>query len=69
MENNNWQAKENLVTEKFSPEFIEQFKHDPMFYKVYNLLIRDADPYKIIEELVRIIKTSLSSDQLHQDRR
>ncbi len=42
------------VLERFSKEFWKRFKHNDLYIKCQELLIRDADPYSIIEKLIEI---------------
>jgi len=47
-------TKKQEVLGKFTSEFsTEAFVKDPMFRQVAELLIRDADPYFIIEMLIK----------------
>jgi hypothetical protein len=46
--------RKGRVLEKFTQEFFNRHKHNPIYKHVYESLIRDADPYDIIEKLIEI---------------
>lgn len=46
--------RKGRVLERFSQEFFMRFKHNALYRDVYEYLIRDADPYVIIEKLIEI---------------
>lgn len=46
--------RKGKVIERFSEAFCERFKYSGLYRECYELLIRDADPYNIIEKLIEI---------------
>lgn len=46
--------KKGKVLEKFQESFFQRHKYDDLYRHVLELLIRDADPYQIIEKLIEI---------------
>lgn len=46
--------RKGKVLEKFTPEFFEKYMHNGLYRNVYEALIRDADPYEVIEMLIDI---------------
>lgn len=46
--------RKGKVLEKFSQEFFEKYMYNDLYRHVYELLIRDADPYDVIERLIEI---------------
>ena len=46
--------RKGKVLEKFNEQFFEKFMHNGLYRQVYESLIRDADPYEIIEKLIEI---------------
>lgn len=53
-------AKRDEVLSKFSEEFLdEHYNTDPLFREVCSMLMRDADPYTVIEMLVKWRKNIL----------
>jgi hypothetical protein len=46
--------RKGKVLEKFTQEFFTIHRHNPLYRQVYEALIRDADPYGIIEQLIEI---------------
>lgn len=46
--------RKGRVLERFSQEFYTRHKHNDLYRHVYELLIRDKDPYEIIEKLIEI---------------
>jgi hypothetical protein len=46
--------RKGKVLEKFKAEFHERYKHHRLYTDVLELLIRDADPYVLIEKLIEI---------------
>lgn len=47
--------RKGKVLERFAEDFHDRYyRYNPLYNKVLELLIRDADPYQIIEELIRI---------------
>lgn len=46
--------RKGKVLERFTQEFFEKYMHNELYRHVYELLIRDADPYEIIERLIEI---------------
>lgn len=52
-EENKLAQKRVEVYQKFQREFMEKFYYrDPMFRNVFEMMIRDTDPYTIIEKLI-----------------
>jgi len=56
-----YRSKKEEVVSKFTKEFVEEnYNYDAGFRKIMELLIADADPYAIIEQLIldrkRILK-------------
>jgi hypothetical protein len=59
---NNMEAEENnekimqidRILNRFSPNFKEKLRINPMYYHVYHLLLQGMDEYLIIEELLKI---------------
>lgn len=46
--------RKGKVLEKFNADFFEKYMHNALYRSVYEALIRDADPYEIIEKLIDI---------------
>lgn len=46
--------RKGKVLERFKEGFFERFMHNALYRNVYEALIRDADPYDIIEKLIVI---------------
>lgn len=46
--------RKGRVLERFTQEFFTRHKNNSLYRKVYEALIRDADPYEIIEKLIEI---------------
>lgn len=46
--------RKGRVLGKFNENFFERYKDCGLYRQVYELLIRDADPYEIIEKLIEI---------------
>jgi len=46
--------RKGKVLEKFNADFFEKYMHNALYRNVYEALIRDADPYEIIEKLIDI---------------
>jgi hypothetical protein len=46
--------RKGKVLERFTPEFFTKHMHNALYRNIYELLIRDADPYDIIEKLIEI---------------
>lgn len=45
--------KKKEVLSKFKEDFVkEYYRYDPMFHAVAQMLIMDADPYEIIQQLI-----------------
>jgi hypothetical protein len=49
-----YSIKKGKVLSRFTELFFERFKHNPLYRSCYEALIRDADPYEIIEKLIEI---------------
>jgi hypothetical protein len=48
-----YRSKKEQVYHRFRNEFIQgNYLTDPLLHAIVELLIRDADPYQIIEELI-----------------
>lgn len=48
-----YRSKKEEVLSKFSSEFAKDYyTYDAVFKKIAEMLIRDADPYQIIEQLI-----------------
>lgn len=46
--------RKGKVLERFQEKFFERYMHNDLYRKVLELLIRDADPYEVIEKLIEI---------------
>jgi len=46
--------RKGKVLERFTQEFYNRHKHNALYRQVYEMLIRDADPYELIEKLIEI---------------
>lgn len=46
--------RKGKVLERFTQEFFTRHKNNPLYRNVYEGLIRDVDPYEIIEKLIEI---------------
>lgn len=46
--------RKGKVLERFKEGFFERFMYNALYRQVYESLIRDADPYEIIEKLIEI---------------
>lgn len=46
--------KRGKVLERFTPEFFHKQQYLALYRNIYHLLVNDADPYKVIEELLDI---------------
>jgi hypothetical protein len=46
--------RKGKVLERFEEKFHERYKYNALYREVRELLIRDADPYAIIEKLIEI---------------
>lgn len=46
--------RKGKVLEKFTADFFEKHKNNPLYRNVYEALIRDAEPYELIEKLIEI---------------
>ena len=46
--------RKGKVLEKFTQEFYTRHKYNSLYRQVYESLVRDADPYSIIEKLIEI---------------
>lgn len=46
--------RKGKVLERFQEKFFERYMHNALYRKVLELLIRDADPYEVIEKLIEI---------------
>lgn len=42
------------VLKRFTAQFFEKYMHNALYRDVYEAMIRDADPYEIIEKLIEI---------------
>lgn len=52
--------RKGKVLEKFQEKFHERHKHTPLYNHILELLIRDANPYEIIERVLEI------NDEAHE---
>ena len=52
MDKNEYHQKKNEVIAKFTPDFMEQYKYDAPFRAILEMLIRDENPYTLIERLI-----------------
>lgn len=52
--------RKGKVLERFTEEFHWRHKHTSLYNNVLELLIRDADPYEIIERVIEI------NDEIHK---
>jgi len=46
--------RKGKILEKFKQEFFIKYMHNPLYRNVLEGLIRDVDPYEIIEKLIEI---------------
>lgn len=46
--------RKGKILEKFQEDFFEKFMHNDLYRKVWESLIIDDDPYRIIEQLIEI---------------
>ncbi len=46
--------RKGKILERFNELFFERFRHNDLYRTVLEYLIRDADPYVIIEKLIEI---------------
>jgi len=46
--------RKGKVLERFTQDFFTRHRNNPLYRNVYEALIRDADPYEIIEKLIEI---------------
>lgn len=50
-----YRTKKMEVIHKFREQFMKaNYLYDPLLHSVVEMLIRDADPYTIIEELIKM---------------
>lgn len=54
MDARDFAIKKGEVLERFGKEFWKRFRHNDLYIKCQELLIREADPYSIIEKLIEI---------------
>lgn len=47
-----YQLKKYEVKAKFTQEFFQEHQYHPLFNATYEMLIRDMNPYQIIEQLI-----------------
>lgn len=48
-----YHEKREEILSKFDKEFVLQnYTHDPVFHSIVEMLIRETDPYKIIQKLL-----------------
>lgn len=47
-----YRSKKEEITKRFHKEFLEGNNSDPMFRTIVEMLIRDTDPYELIERLI-----------------
>lgn len=48
---------ERRIIERFSKQFEEKIKTNPVYHKIYYMLIQGVDEYVIIEELLKTIES------------
>lgn len=46
--------RKGKVLERFNEQFHWRYKHNSLYRNVQEMLIRDADPYELIEKLIEI---------------
>jgi len=46
--------RKGKILQGFAESFFERYKHNALYRNVYEALIRDADPYEVIEKLIEI---------------
>lgn len=46
--------RKGRILEKFREDFFERYMHNSLYRGVWESLIRDDDPYRIIEKLIEI---------------
>ena len=46
--------RKGKVLERFTQDFFTRHRNNPLYRNVYEALIRDADPYEVIERLIEI---------------
>jgi hypothetical protein len=46
--------RKGKVLERFGEQFYERFRFNPIYRQAYESLIRNGDPYEIIEKLIEI---------------
>jgi hypothetical protein len=46
--------RKGKVLERFNEEFHWRYKYNPLYEKVREMLIRDADPYELLEQVIAI---------------
>ena len=49
-----YDIKKGKVLESFNEKFHERYKHNDLYRNVREMLIRDANPYEIIEKVIEI---------------
>jgi len=47
-----WRKKQEEIIKKFSPDFLTRLRTIPLYKVIFEQLIRDIDPYQIIEFLL-----------------
>lgn len=47
-----YRIKRDEILSKFTSEFLITHRHNATFRAIYEMLIRDADPYEMIEKLL-----------------
>lgn len=55
--------RKGMVLERFKQEFFTRYRHNTLYTHVLEMLIRDADPYEIIEKLIEINDEQLATLQ------
>jgi tryptophan 2,3-dioxygenase len=53
--------RKGKVLERFSQDFFTRHRNNHLYRQVYEALIRDADPYEIIEKIIEI------NDEMRQE--
>jgi hypothetical protein len=56
--------RKGKILERFTEEFHARHRHDALYVSVYEALIRDADPYEIIEKLIAVNDAQFKHIQL-----
>ncbi len=49
-----YHIKKGRVLERFNEKFHERYKHSDLYRNIREMLIRDADPYELLEKVIEI---------------